>query len=175
MDLYLIRHAEAVDRDDPKYTEEERPLTENGREQARALAAALVARGVTFDAVIASPLDRCRQTAEELLQNMPGPMAELQFCKHLAPGGKARKLVRHLVGVDGESVALIGHEPDLSAFAGRVMGSWKAKLELAKGGIAMLECDGVPDKGRGTLIWLLTPDWVSHQKSEPVAPAVAAW
>ncbi|MFL5328786.1 MAG: phosphohistidine phosphatase SixA [Gemmataceae bacterium] len=174
MDLYLIRHCEAVDRSDPNYSEEERPLTEKGRDQARALAAALVARGVSFDAVISSPLDRCRQTAEEILQHLPGPMAELTFTKHLAPGGKARKLVRYLVGIGGESVAIIGHQPDLSKFAARIMGSGKAELDIAKGGMAMLQCDAVPDKGRGTLAWLITPEWV-HVPVEASANGTTGW
>ena len=49
MDLYLIRHAEAVSRDDAQYKDEERPLTEKGREQARALARSLLARKIHFD------------------------------------------------------------------------------------------------------------------------------
>ncbi|MBX7102550.1 MAG: phosphohistidine phosphatase SixA [Gemmataceae bacterium] len=159
MDLYLIRHAEAVSRDDAQYKDEERPLTEKGREQARALARSLVARKVHFDAVISSPLVRARQTAEELLQNMPGPLGELEFCHHLSPGGKPRKLTRFLLGTGGESVAVIGHEPDLSTFIGRLIGSRDAQILLAKGGLAKVECEGVPDKDRGMLAWLLTPTW----------------
>ena len=175
MDLYLIRHAEAVDREDPNYVDEERPLTEAGRGQSRALAAALVARDIRFDAVIASPLLRTRQTAEEMLQNMPGPMAELQFCKQLAPGGKGRKLTRYLLGIEGDAVALIGHEPDLSEFAGRLLGDRDASLKFAKAGIALIRCDGLPDKGRGTLIWWLTPEWFAAPDLEPTVRAAGSW
>ena len=35
MDLYLIRHAEAVSRNDENYSDDERPLTDHGREQSR--------------------------------------------------------------------------------------------------------------------------------------------
>jgi phosphohistidine phosphatase len=174
MDLYLIRHAEAVSREDPNYIDDERPLTDEGREQARALAKALIARNVRFDAVIASPLLRTRQTAEEMLQNMPGPMGELEFCKHLAPGGKKKKLTRFLMGQSGESIALIGHEPDLSEYLARSVGNGKAQIELAKGGAALIRCDGVADKGHGTLVWLITPEWTSEPAAaEPVK--AAAW
>lgn len=175
MDLYLIRHAEAVSRDDENFQDDERPLTDDGKAQCKALAQALVARNVSFDAVIASPLVRARQTAEELLQNLPGPLAELQFCHHLAPGGKPRKLTRFLLGVTGESVALIGHEPDLSEFLGRLIGSRKINIELAKAGVALIRCDGVPDKDHGTLQWLLTPDWFQTPAEEPTARVAAGW
>jgi len=173
MDLYLIRHAEAVPREDENYQDEERPLTEDGRSQARALAKALVARGIQFDAVIASPLIRARQTAEEMLQNMHGPLAELEFCNHLKPGGKFRKLTRFLVGLNGESIALIGHEPDMSECVGRLIGAKKVQLDLAKGGMALVRCDGVPGKGHGCLAWLLTPEWYAAEVEE-TSPA-AAW
>jgi phosphohistidine phosphatase len=172
MDLYLIRHAEAVNRSDPNYADEDRPLTDDGRTQAQALAKSLVARGVQFNAVISSPLVRARQTAEEMLQNMTGPLAELEFCRHLAPGGKARKLLRFLIGTSSESVALIGHEPDLSSFAGRMIGCRRAQIDLAKAGVVLIRFDGVPEKSRGTLAWLLTPEWLgAPEMGEPVKAA----
>lgn len=172
MDLYLIRHAEAVDRSDPNYSDEDRPLTEDGRLQASALAKALVARGVQFNAVISSPVVRARQTAEEMLQNMHGPLADLEFCRHLAPGGKARKLLRFLIGTSNDSVALIGHEPELSSFAGRMIGCRRAQIDLAKAGVVLIRFEGAPEKGHGTLSWLLTPEWVTA--AEACEPAKAA-
>src|SRR5262249_45122611 len=122
MDLYLIRHADAVSRSDPGFSDEDRPLTDRGREQAHALAQAFHDRDVMFNAVVSSPLVRARQTAEEMLQHMPGPLAELQFSDHLAPGGKYKKIRRFLLGLGVDSVALIGHEPDLSKLACRLIG-----------------------------------------------------
>jgi phosphohistidine phosphatase len=174
MDLYVIRHAEAVSRDDPTYGDDERPLTENGRTQARTLARSLVARGIQFDAVIASPLARARQTAEEMLQNMPGPLADVEFCRHVAPGGKHRKLIRFLLGVGGESVALVGHEPVLGEFAARLIGCRKANVKLAKAGVAHIRYDGSIGKDDGTLIWLLTPEWI-FEAPDVATPVMAAW
>lgn len=174
MDLYLIRHAEAVSRDDAAYTDEERPLTEAGRNQCRMLARSLVSRNVQFDAVIASPLARARQTAEELLQNMPGPLADVEFCRHVAPGGKHRKLIRFLLGVGNESVAVVGHAPDLCEFAARLIGCRKANVKLAKAGVAHIRYDGSIGKDDGTLIWLLTPEWI-QEAPDQATPAMAAW
>jgi phosphohistidine phosphatase len=175
MDLYLIRHAEAVSRSDPNYSDEDRPLTDDGREQAQALAKALVARGVQFNSVISSPLVRARQTAEEMLQNMTGPLAELEFCRHLVPGGKARKLLRFLIGTASESVALIGHEPELSSFAGRMIGCRRAQIDLAKAGVVLIRFDGPPEKACGTLSWLLTPEWLCAPEAAGEPVKAAGW
>jgi len=39
------------------------------------------------------------------------------------------------------------------------MGSRKARLDMAKAGVAALDCTDEPGKGDATLVWLVTPDW----------------
>ncbi len=60
----LVRHGHAMDAPAFKGPSRERPLTERGHEQARALAALLAGERIT--AVYASPALRCQQTAEHL-------------------------------------------------------------------------------------------------------------
>jgi hypothetical protein len=33
-------------------------------------------------------------------------------------------------------------------------------LDLAKAGVAYFQCSDLPRRGGGTLIWLVTPDWL---------------
>jgi phosphohistidine phosphatase len=171
MKLYLVRHADAVPVEQFEGSDAERPLTEVGVGQAQALAAALQTRKVTFDQVVTSPLLRARQTAAFLLTpaGPETPPAEAQWCDDLAFGGKRRRLAKYLVKLGKESVALVGHQPDLGELAAWLIGSRKARVELAKGAAAFIECDGEPDKGAGTLHWLLTPEWVA-----PVAAGTLA-
>lgn len=62
----LVRHAKAAARDDWwGRPDRDRPLTEIGREQARALRRALTADG-PIDAIYSSPYARCVQTVEPL-------------------------------------------------------------------------------------------------------------
>jgi phosphohistidine phosphatase len=160
MNLYLIRHAEAAElnagdeRDDS-----ERPLTDAGRAQCAALASALQARGVTLNQVVTSPLLRARQTVEALLEHWPTPHPEQLTCNALAPGGRAKKITRFLLGLNGENVGLVGHMPDLAEYAGWLIGTKKTRLEMAKAGAAFIRFDGSPDKGEGALVWLATPEW----------------
>ena len=169
MDLYLIRHADAQPlgeggiRDDAA-----RPLTPVGHAQCGPLAAALQRCGVRLGVVVSSPLLRARQTAEGLLRHWSEPAPALELCDALAPGGKRRKLTRFVQELGHESVALVGHMPDLAEYAAWLVGSKKARLNLAKAGAARVEFDGTPEKGAGVLTWLITPDWCVPVSGEEV-------
>ena len=67
MDLYIIRHAWAADRDDRQWPNDDlRPLTEEGRERFTQMAARLLGRGLTPELIATSPLIRCVETARLL-------------------------------------------------------------------------------------------------------------
>jgi phosphohistidine phosphatase len=160
VDLYLIRHADAAPLGEGGITrDEDRPLTKKGEEQAKRLAPGFRAQGIHLDVVLTSPLLRARQTAERMLQEWPNPAPELRVCQELAPGGKRRKLSRFLMELGSDRVALVGHQPDLGQYVAWLIGSKKAQLDLAKGGVAYVICEEEPNKGRGVLAWLVTPEW----------------
>src|SRR5687768_2468383 len=92
MRLLLIRHADAVKQGEAgAVTDFDRPLSDHGHSQARALADALAAQGVALDAVVTSPVMRAVQTAELLLRLVADPAASLSVCDHLAPEDFRRK------------------------------------------------------------------------------------
>ena len=65
----LLRHGQtqmSVDKQYSGHTDVE--LTEHGQKQALAAAQALASRGIKFDAIVASPLARCQQTAKAAAQ-----------------------------------------------------------------------------------------------------------
>ncbi|HEY7425292.1 MAG TPA: phosphohistidine phosphatase SixA [Gemmataceae bacterium] len=160
MDLYIIRHADAQPLGKGGIEDDaERPLTTEGQAQCGPLAAALQRQGVRLERVVTSPLLRARQTAEGLLKHLKSPAPELHTCDHLAPGGKRRKLTRFLRGLGVQSLAIVGHMPDLNDYAGWLIGSKKAQVDLAKAGIACVHFEDEPDKGAGVLTWLVTPQW----------------
>jgi len=157
--LYLIRHADAVPHGDPNYADDDRPLTDLGRKQARALGKALAAKDVHFDVILSSPLPRARETAEEMLKGLPEPKPAVEFADELAPGGKRRKIDRAILKHDGAAIALVGHEPDLGEYAARLIGAKKACLGLAKPSVVCVACADPPGKGCGSLVWLIPPVW----------------
>ena len=164
MNFCLIRHADAVPVDPVgAINDADRPLTEKGLQQCKALAETLKRGGVVLGKVVTSPYLRARQTAEEVLKHLPAPLPEMLVCDHLVPDGKEKKLSRYLRTLEAETVTLVGHMPDLAAFAAWLIGSKKAQVAFAKAGVAWIECETGPTKGGGVLTWLLTPDWYGKE------------
>ncbi len=159
MELYLIRHADAVPLGEQGITSDaERPLTDTGKVQARALSAALQQHGVQLDKLLTSPLVRARQTAEGIVAPWVGAAPDIEECAALAPGGKSKDLAREVREHGGEVIGLVGHQPDLAEHVAWLIGSKKAHLDMAKAGVAAIRC-GEPRKGGGMLLWLVTPEW----------------
>jgi phosphohistidine phosphatase len=111
MRLVLVRHADAA----PGTPDELRTLTPEGFEQARALGERLRAEGVRPDAVLSSPLLRARQTAEAL------GFGEPEADDRLAPGATP-EAVREAIEGRGETVVVVGHQPDCGRVAASLTG-----------------------------------------------------
>ncbi len=131
MRVYLCRHAKAT-QDEP---DEARELTREGRDQARALGAALAALPHPPRLVLTSPLVRARQTAEAI-GDATG--ATVRTEEALAPGATAASLIDALAGEDGP-VATVGHQPDCSEIAYALTGRDPG---FPVAGMAELELDG---------------------------------
>jgi phosphohistidine phosphatase len=103
MRLLIVRHAEAAS----GRPDELRPLTSEGREHARALGTRLREEGFAADAVVSSPLLRARETADALGLGAP------EIDERLAPGATPFDLRDAAIG-RGETVVVVGHQPDCS-------------------------------------------------------------
>jgi phosphohistidine phosphatase len=161
MNLYLLRHADAHSLGERGVTtDEERPLSERGVLQAEQLAIGIKRMGMALDKVLTSPLRRSLQTAEVMCRKLARPGLEITVCNQLAPGQSTKKLAKLLMRVDADNLILVGHEPDLSRHTAWLIGSREARLEFSKGALAHVSCDAIPHKGAGTLLWLVTPQWL---------------
>src|SRR5262249_39098574 len=124
------------------------------------LAVGLQQHGVRPGLVVTSPFLRALQTAEELLRHWSAPAPEVQTADQLAPGGGRRKLARFLANLGVDPVAVVGHQPDLGAFIGWLIGNKTVQIDLAKGGVAFLTCPDKLGKGSAALVWMVTPEWL---------------
>jgi phosphohistidine phosphatase len=114
MQLYLVRHAEAA----PGNPDEHRALTEEGKQAARALGMRLRAIGAKPSVVLASPLRRSWETAAALAIALNVEMVEDE---RLRPGMTLEKL-KDAIRDRGESLVVVGHQPDCSQIVAAVTG-----------------------------------------------------
>ncbi|MFI5336114.1 MAG: phosphohistidine phosphatase SixA [Opitutales bacterium] len=128
MQLFLVRHAHALEGTD----DAARPLSRRGRKQIRTLARFLKRTGVLeTEEIWHSPLVRAQQTAQALRKQLGGGR-KLVEAMGLKPGDNPVRMAR-LLGKRRQSVALVGHEPHLSALASLlVAGSAEPPLFVLK-------------------------------------------
>jgi phosphohistidine phosphatase len=156
MQLLLIRHAIAVPRGTPDIPDDERPLTKRGRRRFRSAARGLARLVARPDFLLSSPLPRARETADIAAREW-GKRVEVTEEPALA-GGTVEQISKVLERFPGDStVAIVGHEPDLSSFLAHLLDTKASeRLTFRKGGVACVEVPGSPGNG-GTLTWYLPP------------------
>ncbi len=158
MDLYIVRHAWAGHFGDPQWPDDgQRPLTEEGRQRFARVVAALADRGFAPEIIATSPLVRCVQTAQVILDVLPGD-AELVELDALGPGSDLASLIQWTAMQEGRhrQVAWVGHAPDVGRMTGTLIGVDDGWIRVAKGGVAAVRFLGLPAAGDGELRWLAT-------------------
>ena len=159
MDLYIVRHAVAADRDPDRWpTDESRPLTDEGVERFTRVAMGLANLAATPDRMLTSPLVRTVQTAKILTDTIGWPDAEVDPI--LEPGARTEEIIGLLAAhPHDERVAIVGHEPDLGSLVSQLTAGLGAPsfVPMKKGGVARIVCDGMPSPGTADLKWLATP------------------
>ncbi|MBM3836142.1 MAG: phosphohistidine phosphatase SixA [Verrucomicrobia bacterium] len=151
MKLYFLRHATAVDE---ATTDAARELTNEGKQEARILGAALRKLGVKPDRILTSPLVRAEQTAQIVAKAMRF-RKKVEIANALKNEAGSAALIRALKSCQlDERIFLAGHEPSLSEHIARLIGARNAAgMPLDKGGAAYVE---IPAWGaQGQLKWLM--------------------
>jgi phosphohistidine phosphatase len=159
MDLYLVRHGIAFDQDAERWPDDSRrPLSPEGEERFRQAARGLGTLVPSVDVHLASTFVRAWRTAELLTEEAGWPKPEP--APELESGTDPKRMLALLARVaTGGSVAMVGHEPDLSELVSYLLtGSMSRVLvEMKKGSVACLGLDGGAAPGSASLRWLLTP------------------
>lgn len=159
MNLYIVRHAIAVESGTPGYEDDsQRPLTDAGRKKMKKIATGLRQLEVELDAILSSPFVRARDTAKILASEFKSK-DRLFFSENLIPESNFETLVQEIrEKYDVDNLALVGHEPMLSSLVGWLTtGNTGMNLTMKKGGIAYLVTDTLFEDHRATLMWLLPP------------------
>jgi len=161
VNLFVLRHGIAVERDPVSFPDDSRrPLTLKGEDRLKTICEAMKAMELSFDLLLSSPFRRASQTAEIVADGLSLKKV-LEFRDELTPEGDPRAIIKYLGKLEPtpENIMIVGHEPYLSSFISQLIsGEAAAGLEMKKGGLAKLEIESQLRFGRcAKLAWLLTP------------------
>lgn len=155
MKLLLVRHAAAVPSGTPGIADDERPLTPKGRARFTVAAKGLARITGRPDVLLTSPLPRARATADIAARafRRTQPMIEPALARASLDG-----IVAALGACPpAATVAIVGHEPTISALLARLLGAADGeRLAFKKGGAALVDLPDGPT-GAGRLVWFLKP------------------
>ncbi len=116
--LILTRHAKSS-WDDPRLADHDRPLAERGRRASALIGRWLSDNGFLPDEVLCSDSVRTRETWERIAACLPNPPeARLLPALYLAPPAA---MLRVLQAATGQVVMMLGHNPGIGVFAGRIV------------------------------------------------------
>ncbi len=137
LDLILLRHGLAQ----PHGSIDDglRALTPEGRQRTLRVCQRAGQLGLKAPALISSPLVRARQTGEIAVE--AGLAPALSTSEALAPGANPEPLIHDWLAERrgcASKLILVGHEPDLSLLACRLIGAPAGALVLKKAGILVL-------------------------------------
>jgi phosphohistidine phosphatase len=159
MRLVLMRHADAGEADSSRWPDDrQRPLTDAGRAEHARVAEALRRMGLRFDRILTSPLVRARETAD-ITARVYGDARAPELTDLLGDEAEPASTLKGLAQVQAETLLCVGHEPTLSRLAALLVSrDGRARIEMRKSGLAVIECAGPLLPGRGLLQMHLRPE-----------------
>ena len=155
MHVYLLRHGIAENAQ-PGETDEDRELTDEGREKLSELLHRVGKCGVRPDTILTSPFKRAMQTAKlaAKILNAPDPVESDALVPHGTPRGLWNEIrANH----DSEHLLLAGHEPLFSQSVSYLLDAPALKVDMKKGAMVAVEFGSVRGEPRGILRWMLVP------------------
>jgi phosphohistidine phosphatase len=160
MNLYLLRHAIAAERNPDKYPDDAlRPLTAAGSKKMIKVADALDHMGLQIDLILSSPFVRARQTAEIARKGLHLKKDRLLLIDALAPAGDPGNLIAEIQAkymVD--KLLLVGHEPDMSNLISLLLsGDISIPITMKKAGICCLSIEQLVAGKCAALEWMINP------------------
>jgi phosphohistidine phosphatase len=157
MQLYLVRHGIAVDREDAECPPDpQRYLTKKGIEKTRGVAAGLVQLGLQPGAVYSSPYLRAKQTADIVCAALHFAKDKIRQTESLLPMAAPGEFLKLLARERADEVIAVGHAPNLDEILAALVGARSAITALKKAGVGCIEFETVA-AGKGILAGVWSP------------------
>ncbi len=157
MELYIVRHGIAIDREDPKCPPDpERYLTGEGIEKTKQAAKGFAEIGSVPDVMLSSPFTRAFQTAEIFANVLGYAKQKIRKTDLLLPGADPAQLFRDLAkDKESSAVYVFGHAPHVDELISMAVNSRHQITCMKKAGVALVELKRL-NPVSGELIWLAT-------------------
>jgi phosphohistidine phosphatase len=157
MELYIVRHGIAIDREDPKCpADPERFLTEEGIDKTKQVAKRIAGFKIKPDLLISSPYVRAMQTAEIFAAAFDYPKQKIRRSDALLPGTEPSHFFKELAKEKNATIFCFGHAPQLDDLVAAAIGAKHHVTQLKKAGVAAIELKRLTPPS-GQLLWLATP------------------
>lgn len=150
--LYLMRHGHSPTTVEAGVAKDAlRPLSDQGREDVRRMAAELLRRGGAPSLILHSPLLRAAQTAAEAASILKPASGAVRF-EALDNTRPAEEVERELAarGASADEVLAIGHQPQIGEIAALV---GKTLFEMRPAAIVAIDLFPEP-----RVLWSLSPE-----------------
>ena len=167
MNLYIMRHAHAMDQDQWMGADAGRPLVEKGRKAAQVAARGLATMAPPITRIVSSPLTRALQTAQLVAAALNTPITQSEALGTMFDITKLPDILA-LTG-EASDVLLVGHQPGLGVILAALTGHSLAETDLKKAAVALV---ALPDEAArerrlvkaGSLEWIKT--WHDWEKTD---------
>jgi phosphohistidine phosphatase len=158
VNLYIVRHADAVSLGGSIRSDFERKLSERGRADATVMAKLLAHIDIDIRAILTSPLARAVETGAIFGRELH---REAEISRRLEPGFDPRMLVEELHAVShGAGVVAVGHQPDMSMFISYLISPARDAVVAME--TCAMACIHLQSHGQAQLRWMLTPEVVNR-------------
>ena len=155
MNIYLVRHGKAEPAS-PAKKDIDRELTEEGIKIIKR-SVGFWKNGIkSFDFLVTSPYKRAIQTAE-IIADLMNYKNDLIIDSALSPGSSTRALIELVEALNGDNIALVGHQPDMSFHISSLASNSQVNLKFSPVSIAKVSFTANPKPGKGTLEFLFPP------------------
>ena len=154
MNLIIVRHAAARDRDPDAWSDDaQRPLSERGERRFKKMARKLGRYAPEVHEVYSSSAVRAVQSARILHEEAGWPQPKIVAV--LAPGTPAEETHELLARLPPDGTfAFVGHEPMMSDVICDLLGIGNGGVILRTGSAALLELPSPLKAARVILVWL---------------------
>jgi phosphohistidine phosphatase len=159
MNLYLVRHAEAKHIGGSITTDAARPLTAGGERDALMMGRFLGRVEPHVPVIACSPLLRAAQTASLLGKGLDRPPVRETWAE-LSPGSPHKELVARLAAAPGQSMVVVGHQPDMTNLLAYLVADAAAEIAMKPAAMACVSFVPGISSDSARLHWLVTPDLI---------------